>query len=100
MYLVSTFMGSSLQFHKIVENHGAWVKIDRGDNIAYRQGEYFKRIPNWETINYIKLDTLNDVMNYIKNNFDKLREWDCNYSCTEKTVEDCINETLQKFEGY
>jgi hypothetical protein len=73
-YLNSFFMGSVLDFHKVIKNEGCRVLLDNGQYVSYRNGKYFKQIPKWERINYKRFDTRDDCIKYIKKNYNEYKE--------------------------
>ena len=92
-YLNSFFMGSVLEFNKVIKKEGCRVLLDNGEYVSFRKGKYFNQIKGWERVNYTRFDTRKKCIDYINKNYKKYKDW--HY---EQDLEKILNQkSLKEF---
>lgn len=91
-YLVCNCMGSMLTFNEIVEDRSAWVRLDDGTTVAYRNEKYSKQIRHFGVVNYERLSGKYDIEMYIRKNYETYKLWEC---VQYRDVDDCVCKILK-----
>lgn len=92
MYLNAFFMGSVLEFNKIIKRQGSRVLLDNGQYVTYRNKKYYKVIPGWETIHYKLFETKQDCIDYINKNYEEYKVWNCEQDLNKLLNQKCFEE--------
>ena len=87
-YLRCISMGSVLDFYKVVKNHGAYLKLDNGETVAFRNGKYFQCCKDWETTYFERFETKEDCISWVNKNYEEYIDW--SHPFNDK--EDCLSQ--------